>query len=401
MKISNAKRSIGRGLARVEAGTGTLISFASKEGTVASDGNGRNSPFTAGLLAHLSEPDLEITFLMRKVRDSVLAATNNEQEPFISASLSSEAVYLVPPRPGSPATSTPGQTGAADEIVWRQIAASSDANAVHMFLRTYPNSRFKSDATDKLAALERAQLPQGANVQDLTGKFYSRRGDVVLRLLPNRSAMGVASLKEDQELSVLQRITISESGNETRWYKLQTADGQIGFADEGGVLSQKPFEDKKFFEQMIVNEGKIYDRAREENSGPFANHAGVYAPKVCEMTGGSGLMKIVMFLYWFKGDTMYWMYFRTDEIAEARLTPYKTFKGRDGTARFYKARFTDGSSNIYGFRGNDLILFDPKFKGNGWQASVHKKCGGLYSYQEQSADGLREQISGLKAEADE
>ncbi len=97
MTMTSASRSIGRGLSRVEAASGTVISFAAKEGTTASDGDGRNSPFTAALLANISEPGLEIQFLLRDVRDRVLSATNGAQEPFISASLPREAVYLVPP----------------------------------------------------------------------------------------------------------------------------------------------------------------------------------------------------------------------------------------------------------------------------------------------------------------
>jgi uncharacterized caspase-like protein len=45
---------IGRGLAAVEAGSGTLISFATQPGNVALDGAGRNSLFTGALVKHLS-----------------------------------------------------------------------------------------------------------------------------------------------------------------------------------------------------------------------------------------------------------------------------------------------------------------------------------------------------------
>ena len=41
---------ISRGLAAVESGVGTLISFSTQPGNVAVDGSGRNSPFAARLL---------------------------------------------------------------------------------------------------------------------------------------------------------------------------------------------------------------------------------------------------------------------------------------------------------------------------------------------------------------
>ena len=46
MKMASASRSIGRGLARIEPTSGTLVSYAAKEGTIADDGDGRNSPYT-------------------------------------------------------------------------------------------------------------------------------------------------------------------------------------------------------------------------------------------------------------------------------------------------------------------------------------------------------------------
>ena len=56
MRRAGTTRSIGRGLARVEPAGSTLVAYAAKGGTVAADGDGRNSPYTAALLAHLEEP---------------------------------------------------------------------------------------------------------------------------------------------------------------------------------------------------------------------------------------------------------------------------------------------------------------------------------------------------------
>ena len=94
-----ATRSVGRGFIGIEAPYGTVVSYSAKEGMVATDGAGRNSPFTAALLNNIAEPGLEIQFLLRRVRDSVRAATDGEQEPFISASLPGDYIYLVPPSP--------------------------------------------------------------------------------------------------------------------------------------------------------------------------------------------------------------------------------------------------------------------------------------------------------------
>ena len=94
MQRAGATRSMGRGLARVEPSGETLVAYAAKEGTVASDGSGRNSPFSEALLAHLEEPGLEVGLMFRKVRDAVLASTGGRQAPFVYGSLSSQGVYL-------------------------------------------------------------------------------------------------------------------------------------------------------------------------------------------------------------------------------------------------------------------------------------------------------------------
>ena len=41
--------SVGRGLARIEPESGTLVAFATKHGHYATDGSGDNSPFTTSL----------------------------------------------------------------------------------------------------------------------------------------------------------------------------------------------------------------------------------------------------------------------------------------------------------------------------------------------------------------
>ena len=58
----------------------TLVAYAAAAGTTAADGDGRNSPYTAALLAHLEEP-LEISALFRRVRRQVLETTQGRQRP--------------------------------------------------------------------------------------------------------------------------------------------------------------------------------------------------------------------------------------------------------------------------------------------------------------------------------
>ncbi|MGP0089480.1 MAG: caspase family protein [Xanthobacteraceae bacterium] len=82
-----AARSIGRGLARIEPGAGTLVAYAARDGQVALDGDGQNSPFTAALVKRLKDPGLEINKLFRLLHDDVMEATDNRQEPYTYGAL--------------------------------------------------------------------------------------------------------------------------------------------------------------------------------------------------------------------------------------------------------------------------------------------------------------------------
>jgi hypothetical protein len=108
-QLSGARRSMGRGLVRVEPESNTLVAFAAKEGTTADDGKGRHSPYTAALLTHIATPGLEINLLFRRVRTDVLATTGGSQQPAEYHSLGATEIFLVPPlaSPAAPAPVVP------------------------------------------------------------------------------------------------------------------------------------------------------------------------------------------------------------------------------------------------------------------------------------------------------
>lgn len=85
----------GRGLARVEAGIGTMIAYATQPGNIALDGdNGEgHSPFTKALLTHMETPGLDIGNMMIKVRKDVIAATKQKQVPWDHSSLTGQFYF--------------------------------------------------------------------------------------------------------------------------------------------------------------------------------------------------------------------------------------------------------------------------------------------------------------------
>ena len=162
MQRAGATRSIGRGLARVEPRGETLVAYAAKEGTVAADGAGRNSPYTEALLAHLEEPGLEVGLMFRKVRDAVVATTGGRQEPFVYGSLSSRGAFLAalpepeptpaPAPPTAEAQSPPAPAAGGSEalralaerehLFWESVKDSQTPDELQAYLDRYPEGAY-------------------------------------------------------------------------------------------------------------------------------------------------------------------------------------------------------------------------------------------------------------------
>jgi len=164
--------SVGQGLAEMKSGEGTLIAFATGPGQTALDGQeGTNSPFTRALIAHITEPGVEIQQAMTEVRAQVNEETNKGQLPWGHTNLIG-SVYLnpaAPPKEAPPAaaaapgaTTTPAapavaSTGSGSEVeveFWRSVKDSNKPEELNAYLSSYPNGQFKSLALARIAALE-------------------------------------------------------------------------------------------------------------------------------------------------------------------------------------------------------------------------------------------------------
>ncbi|MCF8198913.1 MAG: caspase family protein [Sulfuritalea sp.] len=83
-----------RGLAAPVEATGTLISFATKHGNTAADGEGEHSPYTKALLEAMENPSgVEIEQMLRRIQQNVRQATNGQQEPWRYGSLDGDFYF--------------------------------------------------------------------------------------------------------------------------------------------------------------------------------------------------------------------------------------------------------------------------------------------------------------------
>ncbi len=93
--FSRTFRSSARGLARMQAPRGTLISYSTAPGAVAADGEGVNSPYTEALATNIPYKGVPVEHVFKRTRVAVLNATNGAQTPWESSSLTGD-FYFVP-----------------------------------------------------------------------------------------------------------------------------------------------------------------------------------------------------------------------------------------------------------------------------------------------------------------
>jgi formylglycine-generating enzyme required for sulfatase activity len=251
-----ASRSVGRGLSRVEPeNPNTLIAFAAKAGTTAADGNDRLSPFTTALVKYLPRPGLDLRKAFGFVRDEVLKATRNRQEPFVYGSLGGGDVALVtaaPVPPQSPGAADPSAAARSDYELALQIDVAS---AWDSFISKYPSGFYTDLAIaqrDKLkaakaAATEEARLAAERNALEQARIAEAERARLAAQAQAARDASAAAERAKEQ---------IKEQAK-------QQTEQQAKAAEAAKAASEREaFEKQKAIEQGAIEEAKALEAAR-------------------------------------------------------------------------------------------------------------------------------------------
>jgi len=172
-------RSIEKGLASIDAPSGTLIAYATAPGSVASDGTGRNGLYTQELLKYMKQSDVGIEQLFKQVRAAVRSQTEGKQTPWESSSLegdfyfssttnSTTNVAKNPPAIFDPAT--------IELSFWETIKNSKKVEDYKAYLRKYPNGQFADLA--RIRANEAQSLPGSSGTTTPTSaRMHVDRGD--------------------------------------------------------------------------------------------------------------------------------------------------------------------------------------------------------------------------------
>ncbi|WP_179734234.1 MULTISPECIES: caspase family protein [unclassified Bradyrhizobium] len=186
--------SIGRGLSKVEAPRGTIVSFSTQSGQTAADGVGRNSPYTTAFLKHIEEPQ-EIGDVFRDISSDVYDASGKTQLPELSLSIIGK-FYLNGPvsvtiAPGAPQVAPRADPCASAEAHWKAADTIGTASAFEDHLTRFSSCSFASLAKARIEGLkQKVALAPATNTRAGGSKDFDGSWDVTLNCPASGKAQG-------------------------------------------------------------------------------------------------------------------------------------------------------------------------------------------------------------------
>jgi uncharacterized caspase-like protein len=155
--VGSQSPEIARGLAAVESGAGTLISFSTQPGNVALDGAGRNSPYSGALARQLGISE-DLNAMLIAVRNDVMRQTDRKQVPWEHSALTRRFYFnpAVPPSATAPATQ-PRLSEAAE--AWTATRDTANVTVLNAFLVRYGDTFFAELARARIEELRSPAAP--------------------------------------------------------------------------------------------------------------------------------------------------------------------------------------------------------------------------------------------------
>lgn len=189
------------GLAQVETGENTFITFATQPGNVSNDGAGDNSPFASALAKHLETPGLSISDLVIAVRNETREMTLGKQSPWDQSSLLAQFYF------------TEEQAFDAGAL----IAAAGEISKDPRLRATFTEAR--EEGLSFQAAVFRTRqravelLGQTAATPEVASLYISKApppsSNVVIGSTPPRN-----DIPDDEALGVVEQLMFSRPGEE-------------------------------------------------------------------------------------------------------------------------------------------------------------------------------------------
>ncbi|MDD5247456.1 MAG: caspase family protein [Rhodocyclaceae bacterium] len=184
-------RSVGGGLAKIDAPSGTKISFATRPGSVAADGGGSNGLYTEYLLRVMDERGLPIEQALKRVYSGVKQASKGTQEPWEEGTIEGDFFFLPGTEIQTGSLMAPTAAARLDPDMielenWKSAQQIDTEDGYRAYLSGYPAGHYATLAKAAMAKL--TPLTQAAKFEPGTDP------DPVVSFLGEAAGEGTATL---------------------------------------------------------------------------------------------------------------------------------------------------------------------------------------------------------------
>jgi hypothetical protein len=169
--FADGKTASGKGLAPLDAPTGTFLAYATAPGNVAADGavGSKNGLYTGFLLQELQKPTARIEDVFKRVRFQVRKASDGAQIPWETTSLEDDFVFNSGIKKVVKLTdSEKDKEFNIEKAEWDKIKDSKSADPFFAFVQKYPNGLLTQSA---MTAIDRFNKVKTVAVADKSGQI--------------------------------------------------------------------------------------------------------------------------------------------------------------------------------------------------------------------------------------
>jgi uncharacterized caspase-like protein len=144
---------IGRKLAVVASGVGTLVSFSTQPGKLALDGKGRNSPYSGALVRQLTTSNEDLAAMLIAVRNDVMRETDRKQVPWEHSALTGRFYFNPASAKPAPAPTTHLRAREAFEA-WSATRDTASIAVLEAFIARYRDTFYADLARVRIEELK-------------------------------------------------------------------------------------------------------------------------------------------------------------------------------------------------------------------------------------------------------
>jgi hypothetical protein len=236
--FANGKTSSGKGLAPLDAPTGTFLAYATAPGNVAADGTGKNGLYTGYLLEELQKPSASIENVFKRVRFAVRKASNGAQIPWETTSLEDDFVFNSGIKKVTKLSEAQKEKEFdVEKTDWERIASSTKVDDFYAFVQKYPTGLFTQGAMGIIDRLSKAKIVayvDKSGIKHDTNQSLFRVGDSI-ELVRKDGYTGQEMRTRSPNISSIKDGLVNMAGG-----SVFTTKGEVVFATTSGNTFDPP-----------------------------------------------------------------------------------------------------------------------------------------------------------------